>query len=226
MGSKKNRNADQSAMDQNSADQNSADQAVSSDAPPAEAAATVNTITMEDFITRADRADWLSVADAAKYLTDVRGATDIDAQKMRNAANNRAEFSADGARLKVVIPGYEIKPLTYLHHSAVDLYHDNNISGNTRSARTLANGKRWIIRVKADDHAAVTSALAAYGITLEAASAAHKKAEADADEPNSETITANAEQSADASNGTHDADASADGNQPVDMQRTEEMTFA
>jgi len=215
---KRDKNADNAAN--GTADQPINDQPVSSDQP--QDAEAVNAITMEDFISRADRADWLSVADAAKYLTDVRGATDIDSQKMRNAANNRKEFAADGAMLKVAVPGYEIKPLTYLHKTAVDLYHDNNASGNTRSGRVIANGKRWIIRVKADDEAAVIAALAPFGITLEVASAAHKPKTTDADAPaaDAETIAANAEQSADVS-----ADAS-NGDQSVDMQRTEEMTFA
>lgn len=209
------------SQDQPINDQTSAEQPVSSDVSPAEAAAASNAISMEDFMTRADRASWLSVADAAKYLTDQRGATDIDAQKMRNAANNRAEFKADGATLKVAVPGYDIKPLTYLHTSAVDLYHDNNASGNTRQGRVIANGKRWIIRVKAADQDAVIAALAPFGITLEVASAPHKKDDAPAAEPNAETAAANLAQAADASsNGAEHTDDSAP---VVDMQRTEEF---
>lgn len=217
-------NDENGTADQLITDQTIADQAVSSDVPPADA---TPAITMEDFISRADRTDWLSVAEAARYLTDVRGATDIDSQKMRNAANNRKEFAADGAMLKVAIPGYEIKPLTYLHRSAVDVYQDNNVSGNTRSGRVVANGKRWIIRVKAEDQTAVVAALSAFGITLETASAAHKPKSADAD---ADTIAANAEQSADQlytdQAYADNTDADNPGANQVDMQRTEELSFA
>lgn len=194
---KKQRPADQ-PIDPNAAAVDG-DQPVSSDVAPAE---NVNAISMEDFITRADRADWLSVAEAAEYINGKRDADDtseeLTAQKMRNAANNRAEFKADGAKLAVKVPGYSITPLTYLHRSAVDLYQSNNASGNTRAARVIANGKRWIIRVKEENRADVIATLAPFGITLEIASAPHKKdnqpsasAEASAD-PNAETQAANA----------------------------------
>jgi hypothetical protein len=157
--------------DRNAPNADTSTDATSNDQPAADATDAASApIPMDDFMSRADRADWISVKDAATLIGG-----DMDAQKMRNASNNRAEFRAAGTKLLVAVPGYDIRPLTYLHRAAVEAYQANNASGNTRAARISANGKRWIIRVKDQDQSAVIDALAAFGITLEVASTPKRK---------------------------------------------------
>lgn len=193
---KKDRNAQNADQPTDATDQPTASAEGATDQPTDAPAP----ISMEDFITRADRADWISVNDAATLIG-------VDSQKMRNAANNRAEFKAEGATLSVAVPGYSIKPLTYLSRAAVALYQHNNETGNTRAGQIQANGKRWIIRVKDSDREAVVAALAAFGITLEVASTPKRKKGTDAAATaadvtggvDGETVAANADQPGDAS---------------------------
>lgn len=175
MAKNRNRNADATEATADAISQPAADASTDEAAEDAH-----DKITMDQFLARPDRADWLSVAEAASFVGG-----DVDAQKMRNAANNRKEFKPFDARLFVTVPGYQIKPLSYLHRSAVELYRDNQASGvSGRGGKIGENGKRWIIRVKPENESDVREALAAFGIALETASAPHKsKKDADASAP-------------------------------------------
>lgn len=189
------------------------DQPVSSD-QPADAQDHGTPITMPEFERLPDRGNWLTVKEAAAKLSSDTGAA-VDPVKLKNAVRNRAEFKAPGSVYAVSIPGYDMRPLTYVSVEAISAYQANNASGiGTRAARVIANGKRWIVRVKEQDREAVAAALAPFGIVLEVASAAHKP-----------KVKATDAGSDNASNNGAGADHN-DGGAPVDMFAGDAETMA
>lgn len=168
----------------------------------AETPAGVETLDMDAFQSRADRANFISIKQAAQRVNGDAYEPKHDAA-MRTAVNKRAEFKRAGAVLHVTVPGYEMKPLTYVAIDAVDAYNGRDKSAAT--GRTRGGAKRFIIRLTPDDQRAFAAGtLDTTKITLEVAS--QPKSKKDATPAATADASASAETPAETSTGAGNAD--------------------
>jgi len=147
--------------------------AETNDKPVDSATAPHPTLTMEEYMQRDDRVNYLSLKQAAVHI----GVPGKD-QVVRNAIKHRQEFQPYDAVIFVKIEGYDLQPLTYVARTALDLYHSNGRQP-ARNTRAPGGAKRWIVRLTADQKAAFEAGtLDTTTIKLEIASQPHKKKDA------------------------------------------------
>jgi hypothetical protein len=127
---------------------------------------------MGDFERRDDRANWLTIKQAAAYL----GIEPGKEQSVRNAVRTRAEFRGDSNVLLVGVEGYEIPPFTYINKAALDAYKANG-KASTGSRVPKGGAKRWIIRLTPEQERAFRAGeINTSTLVLEVASTPKKKA--------------------------------------------------
>lgn len=229
MSNRKNRNtpADPNASAQAAIDAINPAATDAADAPAADNP-TITPISMSDFMTRDDRADWLSIREAAKRIHGGEYDAKHD-QTVRNAAKKNPIFSTPDARVSVEVDGYDIPPLTYLNVAAIDAYHEQLADPSKASGRTHGGAKRWIVRLTPDQVAAYnagTLALTHDVAPLEAVQSGERKPKASTAAPavdgavSSDAPPAGLDFSTPADEGAHEtsADIVTDGDLPADLQ--------
>lgn len=227
MSNRKNRNtqADPNASAQAAIDAINPAATDAADAPADNPA--ITPISMSDFMTRPDRADWLSIREAARRINGDAYDAKHD-QTVRNAAKKNAIFSTPDARVSVEVDGYDIPPLTYLHVAAIDAYAAQLADPSKASGRTHGGAKRWIVRLtpdQVDAFNAGTLALDKSFVTLEAVQSGERKPKASNAAPAVDGAVSSDAPPADidftpADAGAHEtsADIVTDGDLPADLQ--------
>lgn len=140
--------------------------------PAATPATGIAPIPMAEFMAFDNRADYMSIRDAAKRVYGDKYEPKHD-QNLRNAAKNNDAFKAAGAMVSVAVEGYDIPPLTYLRADAIDAYAEAQRSGTANVGRMRGGKKRHIVRLSPEEfdaYKAGTLALTVDNFPLEVAS--------------------------------------------------------